>query len=155
LDELARVDTGIQEEILRFYGQSDERDELLSERIDELRRQFDVQVRDLRQIGEERYERVNGRVDALIDVDRELAYKLNVIDLRIDEVRELSTKLRREVWHLHELRARMRLEQAQVELESISDARRVTEQELAAERPERADRSAQVPTPPNTNGGSA
>jgi len=141
LDNLAQVDAGIQEEILRFYAQSDERDELLSERIDELRRQLDVQGRDLRQLGDERYERVNARVDTLIDVDRELSYRLNVIDLRIDEVRELATKLRREVWHLHELRARMRLDQAQIELESISDARRITEQEIASERPDRSERS--------------
>lgn len=149
LDDLAQVDARIQEEILRFYTQSDERDELLSERIDELRRQLDAQVRDLRQISEERYERVNARVDTLIDVDRELAYRLNVIDLRIDEVRELATKLRRELWHLHEIRARMRLDQAQAELESISDARRITEQEIAADRPERSERSTQSPTASN------
>jgi chromosome segregation ATPase len=140
LDALAEVDATVREQILRFYAQSDERDELLSERIDELRRQLDVQVRDLRQIGEERYERVNARVDALIDVDRELAYRLNVIDLRIDEVREIATKLRRELWHLHELRSRMRLDQAQAELESISDARRIAEQEMTAERPDRSER---------------
>lgn len=141
LEELAQIDTRIQDDIVRYVTQSDERDELLAERIDELRRQADTQVRDLRQIGEQRHERVNARIDSLIDVDRELSYRLNVIDLRIDEVRELSTKVRRELWHLHELRSRIRLDQAQAELESVSDARRAAEQDIAAERSDRSDRS--------------
>jgi predicted nucleic acid-binding Zn-ribbon protein len=141
LENLAQIDGQIQEEIVRYVTQSDERDELLAERIDELRRQADTQVRDLRQIGEQRYERVNARIDSLIDVDRELSYRLNVIELRIDEVREISSKLRRELWHLHELRSRMRLDQAQAELESISEARRAAEQEIASERADRPDRT--------------
>jgi chromosome segregation ATPase len=140
LEDLAQFDARIQEELVRYVTQSDERDELLGERIDELRRLADTQVRDLRQIGEQRHERVNARIDSLIDVDRELSYRLNVIDLRIDEVREISNKVRRELWHLHELRSRMRLDQAQAELEAVSDARRSAEQELASERPERGDR---------------
>jgi chromosome segregation ATPase len=137
LEELAQLSSQVQEDILRFVGQAVERDELLGERIDEVRRQADSQLRDLRQLSEQRHERLSARVDSLADVDRELAYRLSVFDLRIDEVREISTKLRREVWHLHELRSRIRLDQAQSEMESVSDARRAAEQEMAAERPER------------------
>jgi chromosome segregation ATPase len=137
LEELASVDGQLHADIGRFVTQADERDELLSERIDEIRRQFDSQVRDIRQVAEQRSERVNQRVDALVDVDRELGYRLNVLELRIEEVRELYGKLRRELWHLHELRSRMRLDQAQAELEAVSDARRATEQDMTPERGER------------------
>ena len=141
LEDLAGIDTQLQEEILRFVAQATERDDLLAERVDEIRRQFDVQVRDLRQLTEQRYERAGQRVDSLVDVDRELGYRLNVLELRIEEVRELHTKLRRELWHLHELRSRMRLEQAQAELDTVGDSRRAFEQEMASERPERQERS--------------
>jgi chromosome segregation ATPase len=137
LEELANVDEQLQVEIARYYVQAGERDDLLGERIDEIRRHLDTQVRDLRQIGEQRYEHINSRVDSQTDVDRELTYRLNVVDMRIEEVRELWTKLRREVWHLHELRSRMRLDQAQAELESVTDARRAAELESPAPRSER------------------
>lgn len=138
LEQLAGIDGAIKEEIDRYVIQSDERDELLGERIDEIRRQIDVQVRDLRQIAEQRYEHVNQRVDSQIDVDRELTYRLNVIDMRIEEVRELWTKLRREVWHIHEQRSRMHLDQAQAELEAVSDARRAAEMDANTERSDRS-----------------
>lgn len=141
LEELAELTTQIREDIARFADQAVERDELLGERIDEVRRQADTQVRDIRQLGEQRHERLSERVDGLVDVDRELAYRVSVLDLRIDEVREVSTKVRRELWHLHELRSRMRLDQAQSEMESVSDARRAAEQEITADRHDRSDRS--------------
>lgn len=141
LAELAIIDGQLQEEILRFVTQATERDDLLAERVDEIRRQFDVQLRDLRQLTEQRYERANQRADSLVDVDRELGYRLNVLELRIEEVGELHTKLRRELWHLHELRSRMRLDQAQAELEAVSDTRRSAEQEMTADRSDRSDRT--------------
>jgi predicted nuclease with TOPRIM domain len=134
LEQLAEIDGALKVEIERYVIQADERDDLLSERIDEIRRQIDVQVRDLRQIAEQRYEHVNQRVDSQIDVDRELTYRLNLIDMRIEEVRELWTKLRREVWHIHEQRSRMHLDQAQAELEAVTDARRAAEMEATPER---------------------
>lgn len=137
LDELRVADARLHEEIVRFAAQADERDDLTAERIDDLRRQTDTQVRDLRQTSEQRSERLGQRLEALGDIDRELAYRINVLELRIEEVRELSGHLRRELWQLHEQRSRMRLEQAQTELESVIDARRSAEQEAAGERTER------------------
>jgi chromosome segregation ATPase len=141
LEQLAEIDSGIHEEIVRFEAQANERDDLLGERIDELRRQLDVQARDLRQIGEQRYEHINQRIDSQVDVDRELTFRLNVIEMRIEEVRELWTKLRRELWHLHEQRSRLRLDQAQAELESVSDARRAAELDTLTDRSERLERA--------------
>jgi chromosome segregation ATPase len=141
LQELAEIDARTQEETSRLYAQTIERDDLLSERIDEIRRHLDIQVRDLRQIGEQRFDRITARMDGLSDIDRELAYRLNIIDMRLDELRDADLKLRRELWHLYELQSRRRLDQAQAEVEAIIEARRVAEQEMAAERPDRAARS--------------
>lgn len=141
LEELRGVDERIQEETARLYSQTIERDDLLSERIDEIRRHLDTQVRDLRQIGEQRFDRVNVRVDGLSDIDRELAYRLNIIDMRLDELNDVDVKLRRELWHLHELQTRRRLDQVQAEVEAVIDARRLAEQELTQERPDRANRN--------------
>jgi len=140
LAELARVDAVIQEEIARFYGQTVERDDLLAERLDEIRRYLDTLVRDLRQVVEQRFERVNSRVDGLIDTDRELGYRLSLVEMRLDELRDIDLKLRRELWHLHEASARRRLDQVQAEVNAVNEARRAVEQELVTERPEAGDR---------------
>jgi chromosome segregation ATPase len=143
LEELAHVDGQVQEEIARFYSQTIERDDLLAERIDEIRRYLDTQSRDLRQIVEQRFDKLNARVDGMVDTDRELAYRLNMLEMRLDELREVDVKLRREVWQLHEARTRWRLDQIQAELEIVNETRRVAEAELAAERADRTER----PTP--------
>ena len=94
-------------------------------------------MRDLRETSDLRVERLGQRLESLGDIDRELAYRISVLELRIEETRELSSRLRREVWHLHEQRSRMRLEQAQAEMQAVADARRAVEQDSTGERPER------------------
>lgn len=131
LEELARVDERAQEEVTRFYGQSNERDDLLAERIDELRVQLEISVRDLRQNSEQRYERLTERFDGLNDADRELAYRMNMIDMRLDELLDADIRLRREIWHLHELQVRLRFDQIQGELEAAVEGRRSAEAEMA------------------------
>ncbi len=147
LEELAAIDVRVQEDVVRYYSQTVERDDLLSERIDEIRRHLDIQVRDLRQIGEQRFERINTRADGLSDIDRELAYRLNIVDMRLDELKDVDVKLRRELWHLHELQTRRRLDQAQAEIEAVIESRRVAEQELANERPDRGERTQRTDRP--------
>lgn len=141
LEELKQVDVRVQDEILRFVDQSNERDDLVSERLDELRRHLDTQLRDVRALDEQRHDRITARVDGQVDVDRELAFRLSALDLRIDDVRDLWVRLRREVWNLHEARARLHLEQAQHEMEVVTDARRGAEGEASGERGGSSDRS--------------
>lgn len=138
LEELAHTDEHTQEELRRLYGQLVERDDLLAERIDEIRRYLDTQARDLRQIVEGRFDRLNVRVDGLIDVDRELSYRLSMTEMRLEELRDVDLKLRRELWQLHEARTRWRLDQAQEELERVTEARRDAETEMTADRAEGA-----------------
>jgi chromosome segregation ATPase len=141
LEELAHADEQVQEEIARFYSQTNERDDLLAERIDEIRRYLDTQSRDLRQIVEQRFDKLNARIDGMVDTDRELAYRLNMIEMRLDELRDVDVKLRREMWQLHEARTRWRLDQVQAELEIVNETRRAAEAELASERANRSDRT--------------
>ena len=135
-DALGVADARLQEKISRFAAQSAERDDLIDEQIDEIRRQIQTQWYDLRQSTDQRDEWLGQRLGDLDDIDRELASRTTALETRIEETRELSGQLRRELWVLHESRSRMRLEQAQAELESVADARRATEQELAPERRE-------------------
>lgn len=134
LEELAKVDERVQGEVTRFYTQSNERDDLLGERIDELRVQHEISVRDIRQNTEQRFERVSERVDALGDADRELAYRMNMIEMRMDELIDADIRLRREMWHLHELRVRYRFDQIQQELEGAVEGRRAAEAEMSRDK---------------------
>lgn len=137
LDALDRTDERQQAEIVRYYTQANERDDLLGERIDELRIQQEIGVRDIRQNVEQRFERVAERVDALSDIDRELAYRLNMMEMRLDELIDADVRLRREIWHLEEIRVRRRFDQIQQELETAAEGRRTAEAELAREKPTR------------------
>lgn len=137
LDELARVDERIQGEISRYYAQSNERDDILGERIDELRVQHEIGIRDIRQNTEQRFEHLIERVESFADVDRELAYRLNMIEMRLDELVDADVRLRRELWHLQELRVRQRFDQIQQELETAVEGRRSVEAEMSRDKPQR------------------
>ncbi|HLT18326.1 MAG TPA: hypothetical protein VKZ96_02635 [Thermomicrobiales bacterium] len=124
LDQLRRVDESVREELARIYEQTRERDELLSERIDELRVQLDVAIRDVRQTISDNHERVNDRIDDQADRIRELGYQLSRIEMHVDELEDADLRIRREVWHLHEMRTRRKLDQVQEELEQVVQERR-------------------------------
>jgi chromosome segregation ATPase len=138
LEELGRTDERIQADITRFYEQSNERDDLLGERVDELRVQHEISVRDIRQSADQRFERVTERIDAFGDVDREVAYRMNMIEMRLEELADADIRLRRELWHLQELRVRQRFDQIQQELEVAVEARRAAETDMARDKGQRA-----------------
>jgi chromosome segregation ATPase len=114
-------------EIERVRSHALERDELANERLEELRQQFDVQLRDIAAISEQRHSRTGEQLDQLVAVDRELTYRVDLIEVRLEELREIDRQLRSELWRLQEQRARLRLEQAQQELERIIEARQQME----------------------------
>ena len=126
--ELRDVDQRLEADMGRFYAQLFERDDLATERIEELRRQLTSQIKDHEQVDEQRFERVVRRADDLDAIDRDLAYRISLIEVRLDELAQVDDRLRREVWYLQEQRARLRLEQAQQELETVIDARRESEE---------------------------
>ncbi|MFO7270738.1 hypothetical protein [Sphaerobacter thermophilus] len=126
----------LESEIDRFHTQAVERDELMAERIEELRQQFDAQLRDIQERHDMRFERAVQRADQMEEVDRDLAYRMQMIEIRLEELHQVDRRLRRELWYLHEQRARLRFEQAQQELEAVVEARREIEREDAGGRPQ-------------------
>lgn len=124
LDQLRRVDDQLREEVVRLAEQSRERDEIQGERIDEVRVQLDASMRDVRQTIGENHERVNDRIDEQVDRLRDQAYAQAKEVMRIDELEDADVRIRRELWHLHEMRTRQRLDQIQEELEAVVQSRR-------------------------------
>lgn len=116
------------DEVGRYRTQAVERDELAAERIEEVREQLDAQVAHLGQLIDQRVERLTARLEQHDDADRELAYRVSLLEMLCDELKQVDGRLRRELWYLHEQRARLRLEQAQSELDATIEARRAAEQ---------------------------
>lgn len=118
----------LESEIERFHQQAVERDDLAAERIEEIRQQAEAQLNNLDVATAQRFERLTSRTEQLDEVDRDLAYRLTMIEMQLEELTRVDQRLRREMWYLNEQRARLRLEQAQQELEHVTDARRQAEQ---------------------------
>ena len=124
LEQARRTDEQIREEVMRIADQGRERDEIQGERIDEVRVQLDASLRDVRQTIAENHDRVNDRIDDQADRIRDLGFTQAKLDMRLDEVEDTTVRVRREVWHLHEMRTRSRLDQIQEELETVVQSRR-------------------------------
>ncbi len=138
LDQLRRADDQLREEVVRLAEQSRERDEIQGERIDEVRVQIDAGLRDVRQSIGDNHERVNARIDDHVDRLRDQAYAHAKEVMRIDELEDADVRIRRELWYLHEMRTRQRLDQIQEELEAVVQSRR--EADLEADRDTRRER---------------
>ena len=115
-------------EIERYHTQSVERDDLVAERMEEIRQQAESQLNNLDAATSQRSERLTARTEQLDEVDRDLAYRLSLIEMQLEELTRVDQRVRREMWYLNEQRARLRLEQSQQELEQVIDARRQAEQ---------------------------
>jgi hypothetical protein len=98
------------------------------ERLEELRKQGESLVANLDAATTQRFERITARTEQLDEIDRELAYRLSLTEMQLEELTRVEQRLRREMWQLNEQRARLNLEQAQHEYDSVMDARRQAEQ---------------------------
>jgi chromosome segregation ATPase len=114
-------------EIDRVNVQLRERDEMNSQRIEEVRQRLDNDVQDLRDSDEQRHTRIDTRIDDLEQLDREVSYRVNMLEMTLDELRQDDARVRRDLWYLHEQRVRTRMEQIQEELEQVREARREAE----------------------------
>jgi len=114
-------------ELERVRSHTSERDDLLLERVEELRQHFDQALRDLAAVEDQRAERVNQEFEQLEAVDRELRYRIDLIEVKLEELREIDRQLRAELWRLLEQRVRLRFEQAQQELEQFMEQRQKAE----------------------------
>jgi chromosome segregation ATPase len=114
-------------EIQRNVVLTRERDEMNSQRIEEVRQRLDHDVQDLRDSDEQRRQRIDSRIDDLEQLDREVSYRVNMLEMTLDELRQDDARVRRDLWYLHEQRVRTRMEQIQEELEQVREARREAE----------------------------
>ena len=137
LDELRGVDTALRQDLTRFQTQTNDRYEQVLERAEDARQETDTQFADVRQAIEQRYERITDRIAEVGDAHRELGFRITALSGQLDELRQVDVTLRRELWILNEQRVRLRLEQAQQELDQVVNQRRDAETESPASRPRR------------------
>ncbi len=127
INQVDQVIEAIQEDLERVRSNTRERDDVNSRRIEEVRQQLDHEVTDLQSSDEQRHQRLDARIDDLDQLDRELSYRVNMVEMSLDELRQDDSRVRRDLWYLHEQRVRTRMEQIQEELEQVRAARREAE----------------------------
>ncbi len=128
-------------EIGRITTQTRERDDMNSQRIEEVRQRLDSDVQELRDSDEQRHARIDTRIDDLEQLDREISYRVNMLEMTLDELRQDDSRVRRDLWYLHEQRVRTRMEQIQEELEQVREARREAERRWTISADEQEDES--------------
>jgi chromosome segregation ATPase len=124
LEELRKVDVDIRQEIAKVNQQAVERHDVVVDRIDDVRTMADGQVAEVRQAQDERIDRFNERIDDVVSQYRELGVRIGTVANQLEELKLVDETIRRDLWHLHEQRVRLRLEQAQQELDQVSGMRR-------------------------------
>ena len=134
LEELREADAVTRQELGRVQTQAVERHELLLERVEDMRGDIDSRFADVRQALEQRHERLSERIDDLNEAHRELGFRISQLSGQLDELRLVDTSVRRDLWLLNEQRVRLRLDQAQQELDLIAAQRRDAEAESGAGR---------------------
>jgi chromosome segregation ATPase len=134
LEELRDADAAVRQELGRIHGQGVERHELLMERVEDMRGDVDARFADVRQALEQRHERLAERIDDLNEAHRELGFRISQLSGQLDELRLIDSAVRRDLWLLNEQRVRLRLDQAQQELDLITAQRRDNETDNGAGR---------------------
>lgn len=137
--QIGRIDQ-VEEDVEQVAGEIDrvtvqlrERDDMNSQRIEEVRQRLDHDVQELRDSDEQRHARIDTRIDDLEQLDREISYRVNMLEMTLDELRQDDARVRRDLWYLHEQRVRTRMEQVQEELEQVRAARREAERRWSME----------------------
>ena len=70
------------------------------------------------------FERLNTRIDDVVEEYRDLGTRLGTLFNELEALKLVDEATRRELWALHEQRVRLRLEQAQQELDRVNSMRR-------------------------------
>jgi chromosome segregation ATPase len=124
LEELRKADGEVKQEVARVHQQALERHESLVDRIDDVRQMADGQVAEVRQAQDQRIDRFNERLDEAVTQYRELGVRISGLANHLDALKLADESIRRDLWQLHEQRVRLRLEQAQQELDQVTGMRR-------------------------------
>lgn len=129
LDELRAGELQLRQDLNRLLTQSTERHELLIDAQDDHRQETDARFEQSRSAIEERIDRLNERLEESGEGHRELTYKISDLNSALEELRQVDASLHRDIWFLHEQRVRVRLEQVQEELDTVTSQRRDAETE--------------------------
>ncbi|HYO30468.1 MAG TPA: hypothetical protein VER37_07825 [Thermomicrobiales bacterium] len=124
LEELRGVDVGLRQDIGRFQVQAVERHEVIIDRLEDTRQEMDARFADIRAGQEQRFERLIERIEDMSEAHRDLGFRISSLSTHLDELRLADAAVRRDVWVRDEQRVRLRLEQAQYELDLIASQRR-------------------------------
>ena len=142
IDELREKDALLRQDITRYATQTSERIEAIIERQETMGADVESRFSDLRQMNEQRVDRINERIGEQEEQQRTLAYRVSGIANELEGLRQIDDGLRREMLALHEQRVRLRLEHVQQELDYLQRVRREGESEAppaAGGRPRRPD----------------
>ncbi|CAN5570109.1 hypothetical protein BH23CHL4_BH23CHL4_02900 [soil metagenome] len=124
LEELRKIDIDVKQDIVKVNQQAIERHDVVVDRIDDVRTMADGQIAEVRQAQEQRIDRFNERIDDVVDQYRELGVRIGTVANQLEQLKLVDETIRRDLWQLHEHRVRLRLEQAQQELDQVSGLRR-------------------------------
>lgn len=127
LEELRGVDDALREEFLKVQEKNAETHEMLRDRDDDLQHDTDTRLAELRQLVEQRVERLSERIEDLAEKYRNLGFEFRALAGELDPLRQVDAALRRDLWYLHEQRTRLRFEQIQQELDLVTAQRREAE----------------------------
>lgn len=129
LEELQQADVEVKQEMVKINQQAIERHEAMVDRLDDIRQSADTQVAEVRLAQDQRVERLNDRLEEVNEFYRDLGMRIGALAHQLEELRLVDDSLRRDLWQLHEQRVRLRLEQAQQELDQVTGMRRTAEED--------------------------
>ncbi len=127
LEELRKIDDVLRQEFLKVQEKNVEAYEVLRDRADDIQHETDTRMADLRQLIEQRAERLSERIEDLAEKHRDLGFEVKSLLGELESFRQVDTSLRRDLWYLHEQRTRLRFEQIQQELDLVTAQRREAE----------------------------
>jgi chromosome segregation ATPase len=127
LEELRKIDDALREEFLKVQEKNVETHEMLRDRDDDLQHEADTRFAELRQLVEQRAERLAERIEDLTEQYRNLGFDIKSLAGELEPLRQVDAALRRDLWYLHEQRTRLRFEQIQQELDLVTAQRREAE----------------------------
>ena len=127
LEDLRNQQAVLRGEIAKVNTQAIERHETMIDRLEDSRQELDGRIADTKSSSEQRFDRLTDRIDELIEGHRDLGFRISSFTTQLDELRIADGSVRRDLWLREEQRVRLRLEQAQQELDLIASQRRERE----------------------------
>lgn len=120
-DALTATDGELREEIDRAAALDFARHKQALERADEARTAGEERVRLIERLNDTRFTSTMARFEDLERADGAISHRLALMAARLDTLRDQDAALRAEVRRLEELRLRVRIEQAQQEVQIVTE----------------------------------